>query len=314
MDAIKRLTIVLAIVGTGVAVLGFGSLARAQEQSNEPIVLNVTPTVIELDANKGNSVSGSFKVVNGSDRVLQLTPTPKNFTASDEVGGVNITEDDTNYSVADWISVEPAAAELEARGSQIFEYTINVPSSAEPGGHFGAIIVNTEAVQFDQTGPAVVQEVGPLLLVRVPGDIIETAEIVEFSTAKGLYESGPVELITRVRNTGNVHFKPQGTIEIKNMFGQTTTTIDLDEQNVLPGTIRQLTDTWSPQGFSFGRYTAELTVIYGDNNEIAKSSVSFVIFPYKTILPIIIVLVVLITFLVRNRSRIRKALSVLKNG
>ena len=88
----------------------------------------------------------------------------------------------------------------------------------QPGGHFGAIIVNTEAVQFEQTGPAVVQEVGPLLLVRVPGDITESAEIVEFKSDSGLYQSGPVEFTTRVRNTGNVHFKPKGTIEWGSRF------------------------------------------------------------------------------------------------
>lgn len=293
-------------------VLLFGTVVKAQDATGQ-LVLNVSPTVIEIDANQGNKVTGSFKVVNGSESSITVIATPKNFTAADETGGVDITEDDTNYSVADWVTVSPADTSIEPRGSQIFNYEIDVPIDAEPGGHFGAIIVSTDPTRIDLTGPAVVQEVGPLLLVRVPGDTFEEASIVEFSSGS-FYENGPIELLTRIQNTGNVHFKPQGTIEIKNIFGRIVTTIDLEERNVLPDTIRKLSNQWSPGGFTIGRYTAQLTVVYGVDNQIVTASTSFVVFPYKVILPVLIILIVLITFIVRNRRRIRKALSVLKNG
>ncbi|MCB9821065.1 hypothetical protein H6798_00810 [Candidatus Nomurabacteria bacterium] len=300
----------LVVIGLLIATIG-ASKVRAQQP--ERLVLNVSPTVIELDANRGNLVSGSFKVVNGSDVSVDLIATPKNFTASDEEGGVDITEQPTQYSLASWINVSPETVEVPSRGSQVFEYTINVPADAEPGGHFGVIIVSTDPQKVDLTGPSVVQEVGPLILVRVPGDTQEKASVVEFS-ADNFKQSGPIELITRVENQGNVHFKPQGKIEIKNMFGNTVTSIDLEERNVLPGTIRKLVNEWNPGGFTVGRYTANLTIVYGENNQIASASTTFIIFPYKTILPALLGLIVTIVLIVRNRSRIRKALSVLKNG
>ncbi len=122
-----------------VALFGLASLIVIPKivnaQQTDTITLNVSPTVIELDANPGEPQKGSFKIVNGSDIALELTTTPKNFTASDELGGVNLTEEDTSYSLAKWITVSPSNVDIPARGSQIFNYTINVPDDAEPGGH-----------------------------------------------------------------------------------------------------------------------------------------------------------------------------------
>lgn len=304
-------------VATFAAVLIAASLIiapKVDSQEANSISLNVSPTVIELDANPGGKQEGSFKIINGSDIALELVTTPKNFVASDEIGGVNLTEDDTSYSLADWISVSPETASVDARGSQIFNYTITVPQDAEPGGHFGSIIVQTEGVRIDETGPAVSQEVGPLILVRIAGDTFQEASIVEFATTDRFQEKGPVTFQTRIENTGNVHFKPRGTITIKNMFGKTVTTIDLEEKNVLPDSIRKLTNDWNPTGISIGRYTADLTLVYGVDDKIVTASTSYVLFPYKTVLPLVVALVVIVFIAIRHRKRIQKAITVLRNG
>lgn len=297
------------------AILFLVSSARAQEpQSAEQVTLSVSPVSVELDANPGQRIEGSFKIVSGADVTLELTTTPKNFTASGEEGGVDLTTDDTSYSLAKWITVSPQSVELPARSSQIFDYVIDVPADAEPGGHFGSVIVATEPVQVDTTGPAVSQEVGPLILVKIAGDTLQEASIVDFTTQDSLLENGPVIFSTRVENTGNVHFKPKGTIKIKDTFGREVTTIDLEEKNVLPSAIRKLTNDWNPTGFSFGLYTADLTLIYGLDNEIVTASTSFILFPYKTIVPATLVIVFVIYYVIKNRERISKATSVLKNG
>lgn len=289
-------------------------IGKSAAQETESITLNVSPTVVELDANPGDSIKGSFKITNGSDIDLTLTATAKNFTANDELGGVNITEDDTSYSLAKWITVTPSEINTVARGSQIFDYVIDVPEDAEPGGHFGAIIVKTDAVRVDVSGPSVSQEVGPLLLVKIAGDTYQEASIVEFSTVDSLVEKGPISFQTRVKNTGNVHFKPKGTIEIKDTFGRTVTTLDLEEKNILPDTIRRLVNDWNPGGFTVGRYTANLALVYGVDDTIVTSTTSFIVFPYKTVVPILVIIIILISLIFKNRLRIKKAISVLKNG
>lgn len=294
--AAATLASLLAIAATGIVL--------AQDASQ--VTISVSPTVFELSANPGETIENSFRIVNGTDQELSLNATPKNFTAEGEEGGVNLTEEETSFSLASWISVSPQSVTVPARGSQTFDFTVAVPGNAEPGGHFGSVIVQTEAVQVNATGAAVSQEAGPLILVSVAGDIVEEASIVDFKTSKSFWESGPVVFETRVENSGNVHFKPSGTISIKNMFGNEVTKINLEERNVLPGTIRKLVNEWSP-GFAVGRYTADLSIVFGDDSSIDTASTSFIVFPYKIIVPGLLGLIVVGYLVVRFRKRIAAA-------
>lgn len=295
-----KITSILLVAG-----LLFLATAAQAQQTNQ-LTISVSPTVFELSANPGESLDNSFRIVNGTDQAVTLTTTPKNFTAEGEEGGIELTEEETAFSLASWISVSPEQATVPARGSQTFEFMIDVPANAEPGGHFGSVIVQTEAAAVDSTGASVSQETGPLILVSVAGDITEAASIVDFKTTKNFWENGPIIFETRLENSGNVHFKPSGTISIKNMFGNEVTTVDLNEQNVLPGTIRKLQNEWSP-GFAVGRYTADLSVVYGDDGSIDTATTTFIIFPYKIIVPALLGVIALLVIGIRSRRRIAAA-------
>lgn len=295
----------LMLIAAGLTIVTLlAGFARAQNTNQ--ITLSVSPISFELSANPGDTLERTFRIVNGTDSELTLTTTPKNFTAEGEEGGVNLTEEETSFSLASWISVNPSEAVLPARGSQTFAFTVDVPENAEPGGHFGSVIVKTNPIAIDATGAAVSQEAGPLILVSVAGDISEAARIVEFKAQKNFWESGPVVLETRVENLGNVHFKPSGVITIKNMFGNEVTKINLEERNVLPDTIRKLSNEWNP-GFAVGRYTADLSIVFGPNQEVTTASTTFTVFPYKIIIPALLGLILLLFFAVRFRKRIAAA-------
>lgn len=281
----------------------FAGLALAQDTST--IALSVSPQVFEVNADPGDVITESFKIVNGTDIDLTLNATPKNFTPDGEDGGVTLTESTTSFSLASWITVSPTKVTVPARGSQVFDFVITLPADAEPGSHLGSIIVQTDPIDIDGSGAAVSQEIGPLILASVSGDIVESAEIASFTT-DSFWEKGPIEFETRVTNNGNVHFKPSGTIEIKNMFGNIVATIDLEEKNVLPNSTRRLVNEWSP-GFTVGRYTADLTLVYGADGTILTGSTSFTVFPYKVILPITLGVILLVWIGVRYRGRISKA-------
>jgi len=276
------------------------------EQQVEQVTLSLSPQTFDISANPGETIKNSFKIVNGSDEAITLDATIKNFTVNGEEGGVTLTEEATNWSVSDWVNVSPTKSTIDARGSQVYDFVINVPTSAEPGSHFGAIILKSESVQIDPVGPSVSQEIGPLILIKVAGDVTEEASIASFGSTQAVWTRGPVELETRVENTGNVHFKPTGTITIKNMFGSEVTTINLQEQNVLPDSIRRLVDEWDPGVFAFGRYTADLSLVYGDQDVILTSSTSFFVFP---MLMSIIVLggIVLLIVIIKGRHRLAEA-------
>ncbi len=156
------------------------------------------------------------------------------------------------------------------------------------------------------------QEIAPVILVKIAGDVEEIAEIEEFTTEQSLYSNeNTVTFISRLKNTGSVHFKPKGVITVKNMWGNQVAELELDRRNVLPDSIRQITTDWQPEGFTMGRYSATLSVVYGDADEIRVSETSFVIFPYQTILPIVIIVSVLGFVGYKSRKRLAMAGRVL---
>ncbi len=276
--------------------------------------LSISPPLFELSANPGDTITNSIRVDNLTDTELHISVDKKNFSALGEEGQVDLTEESGAFSLASWITTEPASATIPGRGSQTFTYTIKVPANAEPGGHFGSIIFKTDAIPVEGgSGAAVAQELGALLLVKVAGDIREDAAIESFTT-NGIWEKGPVEFSARLKNRGNVHFKPRSTVTITNMAGDQAGTVQLSENNILPNSIRNFTTSWNPGRFSFGRYTANLTVVYGSENTILTTSTTFWIIPYKLILLVILIAAGLGYLIWHYRERLKAAYKALRGN
>ncbi len=284
----------------------------SSQENLESITLGITPQILDVTANPGELLENNFRLTNASSQEVVITTTPKNFTPRGEEGAVDLTVDDTSFSLADWITVSPQDVSIGPGQTQDFTVGISVPSDAEPGSHFGSVVFQTVPPEQPGSTALVSQEIAPVILVKVAGDIVETAEIVDFTTGESTYsDQKTVDFLARIENTGSVHFKPTGTIEIKDMFGSTVETIDFNQQNVLPDSIRQITTSWDIGGFKIGRYTAELTLVYGDSNEIRKATTSFIIFPYQTLVPIGLAAVAVVFVLVRFRKRLLLAAQVL---
>ena len=94
-------------------------------------------------------------------------------------------------------------------------------------------------------------------------------------------ESPPIALEARFKNEGTVHEAPQGTIEVRNMFGGLVATGTLPVRNVLPGVVRKV-DASVGQGLWLGRYAVILRATYGDGkDELAERRIIWVV-PWRT--------------------------------
>lgn len=283
------------------------------QTSSDAITIGVSPQLLEVTANPGEVITNTFRLTNASLQPLVIKTTPKNFTPNGEEGAVNLTEDNTTYAISTWTTVSPATATVQSNKTQDFKVTINVPPNVEPGSHFGSVVFQTVPPENDEAAALVSQEIAPVILVKIAGATIESTEIVEFKSDETFYSNqNTIELISRIKNTGNVHFKPTGQIVIKNMFGSEVAKFELDKNNILPDSIRQFTNEWQLDGFKLGSYTAELTLVTGEDNSIQTASTTFSIFPYQTILPVILGLLVIGFIIFKGRKRLilaAKALS-----
>lgn len=304
-DGVKPKLFILGLLFLGLIVSAF--TLKAQQAA---VGLRVTPISFDLSLNKGESNRQTIRVENKLGRTAEIVVSTQNFTAQGEQGGVTLTSEDTPFSLAKWVKVTPAKVTLKNNESQDFNVVITPPTNAEPGGHFGSIVFSTVPPKgLTSTGASVSQSVGALILGTIPGPVKENAVIESFSTDKPFYEFGPVGFTIRVKNNSTVHVKPIGVITIKNEITGTKSLIGVEGKNVLPGAIRQIPALWNPR-FLLGKYTATANLNYGSQNFPLANSTSFIGFPVRIAIAVLIILIILFFF----RKRLWKAFKIIAKG
>lgn len=292
----------------------FGKSALAQVNTIDASSISISPPTFEITANPGDRIENTIKISNRTDRPLDFVTDKRNFTAVGEEGAVGLTNEETSFSLASWIDIQPSSGSVAPRNTETFTFVINVPLNAEPGGHFGSIVFKTGGdEELQQPGATVAQEIASLVLVRIAGDVSEEADIVSFEPVKSFYEYGPVDLEMRIENTGNVHVKPQGTITITNIFGQEVDQFEIEPKNVLPDAVRLVRSTWNTK-YMFGTYTATAALTYGNEGSTIVATTRFSGMPYKVVGIASIVALLALVLLVKARKRFRKAFKVLFSG
>ena len=293
----------LSIIVALFAGLFFANYASAESTAaNSAQGIEISPTLVELNAAKGKTYDIKLKITNITTSSLVYTPSVDDFTATNETGTPHIITDSTlpaTSSIKTW--VQPIQSfTLKSRESVDITASITIPENAEPGGHYGVIRFSGGTPEIDSTGVGLTASAGVLLLVRVDGSITEKAEVASFYTAKSgnqsfFFEDSPIEFVARIKNDGNIHIKPIGSIEIRDIFNNlvTTLSVNADKSNVLPNSTRRFDSQYS-KDWMFGRYTANLTLGYGTNGQALTSTVSFWVIPYKIILAGLFILATII--------------------
>jgi hypothetical protein len=308
-----RRTLAALITGaTGSIIMLSGTAHAATSQS-----FQISPPTANYATNPGTSQKGTIKVTNLTDAPLSVRVGKQNFVAKGEEGEIELVDDAAPlYSLAPWFRFDAAQLDIPALGTKELHYTLDVPIGAEPGGRYGSVVFNTipPKLPSGQSGASVQQQIAGIVFLRTNGKANEKLELLSFAPDKTFSEYGPVNLMARIKNTGNVHEKPVGTITIKNMFGLKVDTIPLAEHFVIPDAVRQFKHDWpakkGKKHLLIGRYTAELDATYGDGQKITGST-TFTIVPWKILGAILIGLTLLFLVGWRGRKRLRRAVRIL---
>lgn len=264
--------------------------------------LQISPALIEVNGEAGKSYTIEIRVTNVTSSELIFDSAINDFAAKDESGTPSVNLDESLPSAASirsWVSVIDSFT-LKARESKTISASLSIPVNAEPGGHYGVIRFSGRAPAIEGSGVGLAASAGSLVLVRVDGTVDEKLNLLSFKTAQnntwsGFFKYGPVDFEMRFENKGNVHVKPIGQIEIRDIFGNKVETLAVnpDKGNVLPLSIRKFQSTLDRQ-WMFGRYTADLSIAYGTTGQAIVESVSFWVIPYRLIVGSLIVLATLI--------------------
>ena len=295
-DKIKHINLFLS----GIALLLVASLPLYA--ASQPITpaqgLEISPPVISLNANPGQSVKTSLKLRNITTSPLLVRSEIDDFTAQGENGlpQVILNGEATAYSLKAY--VQPVGDfTLAPQQQKTIAIIIKVPQNAPPGGHYGVIRFSGIPPQLNgQQGLALSASLGSLILLTVSGDVTHNLSFAEFFASQNdhkgsFFARGPITLSERLDNSGNVHEQPSGSVRVTNIFGQKVADIAINTTggNILPSSIRRFDETFSKH-FMIGRYSATANITYADN-KIISAKISFWVIPYKLITIAIVVLV-----------------------
>lgn len=299
------------VVGLLADSLGVAATSAAPTSSATPGQgLEISPPVIELNANPGQTITTEVRVRDVTQSPLYVTGTVDDFGASvDENGNPQLLLNETGatrFSLKYWItgvtSLTLAPDQLAA-----VKVTIAIPANGEPGGHYGVVRFSGVPPNLSGTGVSLSASVGALILLRVNGNVSDQLNLSQFAAGtqagvdswntKGFFEHGPVNFLVRLQNTGSVHEQPTGTITVKDIFGHKVGMVDVNPKsgNILPDSYRRFVQTL-PNKALFGHYTASLAMTY-DGSKKLSASFGFWVIPWELILLVIVALAVVLYLL-----------------
>jgi hypothetical protein len=279
----------------------------------------VEPGKTEIFLNPGENMVKNISVTNRVDRTVKFKLSTEDFVGTKDVKQPVSLLGDANspYSLKDFIVPEIREFSLDFGEKITIPVTVSVPSNAEPRGYYGALIISNDpdklegkAAKDTEGKTRIVSRIGSLFLLRINGEGKEEGSIDNFKVigpTQMFYSSRPIGFEIAYRNTGNVHLVPYGLITIKNIFGKAITTLPVDAYFVLPDSIRYREVNWA-SGFSLGRYTANLSLYRGYNNEFIETKIGFWVIPWKILIPVFlgVVLVISLLYYVLTRFELRK--------
>ncbi|MBI5221887.1 MAG: hypothetical protein HY980_00080 [Candidatus Magasanikbacteria bacterium] len=254
--------------------------------------LSLVPALIDVEAEVGELLTQKIALFNETDQPLIVYPTVENFQSQAGTSAPQFLGDNDPLGAARWISAPAEGVALAPRDSVDVLVEIEVPDTAEPGGHYTALFWSEEPLK--EAGISTASRVGALFLFKIRGEIKEAARIISFQKRQ---DGWPVEFVLRLQNDGNAHIKPSGTVEIVNWRGKIVAELPINSkgQSILPQSQKDFLVSWAGEHPTFGWYSARVNIIYGIAVKTLEARVNFWLLPAS--LGNKILGVVLITFL-----------------
>lgn len=278
---------------------GFSSV-KASEQ---PLAITIaSPLVLPLEASPGEEIQAKLVLVNPNNYEIKIASEVEDFLVSGEKGTPQFfLESAGKTTLASSIEVEKNFTMIPSETKEV-PFVINVSKDAEPGGHYAAVLFKAQLPTESESQLGISGRVGTLVLLTVAGDISKKGEVIEFKT-DSLNDGGTIDFSARFKNSGTVHYQPEGKIQIYNWFGKKTGEVALSKHFVLPDSIYDFNEGWS-KNFLFGKYRATLEVKDGDG-VTHSSNLSFFVFPWQKIL-LIVALISSLIIALKAKKRIIK--------
>lgn len=247
---------------------------------------SVSPTVVQVDRQRGEAASGTFDVELAGEAGRRFGAEVQDIIH--EPGGATAfaPPSASPFSASSWVSVSPRRFSGAPKRTQPVRYSIRVPSNAAPGDYVTSLTVK-RLPRADDALAQPTQAISVRLTVHVFGKARRSARITSFDAPSVSGES-PVDVRAVVQNTGNVTLDldrgASGAIEI--LSGDETQVSEPLAGELYPGQSREFALSWADPPL-VGRLQARVTVDAG--GEPVFESKSFFQIPWRQIGALVLV-------------------------
>ncbi len=288
------------IFSAALLVLSLFTFAKSSYAAASSAITAIPPR-LELKGNPGEIIKTTLKVRNESEVSQNYSVYVDDFVVNDLLGTpVPLSENvSSKWSLRKWI-VAPDFLPVDKNTTQNVPVTIRIPSSALPGGHYALITYmpngDIKPGELKKTSSIIGQRVGSIIYLTVNGKIKEEANVSSF-TAPKFTERGPIEFLGKIENTSDVHITPKGQITISDFLNNKVANIPVEMGNIFPENIKQLNGVWN-QKWGYGRYKAELNLVYGNKDSVLAATIYFWLFPIMLVIYILVAIVSVLTIII----------------
>ncbi|HCQ31763.1 TPA: hypothetical protein DIU27_05320 [Candidatus Collierbacteria bacterium] len=268
-------------------------------------VITAIPPRLVLFGKPGEIITSQLKVRNDSEEAQNYTVSVEDFVVYDTQGTpIPIKTSTSNrWSLASWITA-PDIIPVDAKTTQIVNIKVRVPMTALPGGHYAMLTympnADVKPGQLKKTASIIGQRVGTLIYFTVAGPVTEKLNILKFSVPQ-FSEQGPVSFSGTMESLSDIHITPKGNLTISDPLNSIIASVPIETGSIFPETQRDFDVTWS-QKWGWGRYRADLDLVYGTTGAVTSATIFFWLFPIRLVIySLIAIISVLVTIILLNK-------------
>ena len=253
----SRNGILIFMAFASIVFISFAHVVLAKDNALSTKGLALSPIRTELDMKPGVSFKRSLQLTNYSNQPMAV------HLSADEFSVINQQYDYTfsdHTETSRWASFVASDVSLGPGKSKVVAYTINVPSTAEPGGRYISLLATTDV----PTAPGEIrtqQRVASLVYLTVQGDVTRVGSLKSLNSP--FIFDGYQNWKMAIANTGTTHFRSKYTVSIKNIFDGHEVATKSGSALILPHTTRDVT-TRLPVPKFIGLYKIDYTIGLGD--------------------------------------------------
>jgi len=230
-------------------VLGSLFLPRADvkaQTSDGALNLTTSPLPINLSIEPGDSVSTELRIKNSGTETENLQVGLLKFGANNDSGQPRLADREPGDDYFDWVSFSEDRFTAEPNVWKSITMTIDTPPEAGLGYYYAVTFTRDQGAGVTDQGASLEGGTAILVLldVRVPY-ALRKVEINSFKANRSVYEFLPVEFEVSLKNSGNIHLIPSGSIFITKGSEQVAVLdVNAPRGNILPDSSRAFTASW----------------------------------------------------------------------